>query len=114
MGGADEFQAAMSKFDSALQQEVQRFLAEWADAVKAEAEKLVPVRTGYLRSTIFAKVKEWVVEVGAEATYATAVEFGTRYMKAQPYLSPALEQYLPALEKVILDAIEAAKMEAQL
>jgi HK97 gp10 family phage protein len=112
--GSDEFQAAMAKFDSAMQQEVRRVLAEWAEAVKAEAEKLVPLRTGYLQRTIFAKVKDWVVEVGAEATYAAAVEFGTRNMRARPYLSPALEQYLPALEKVILDAIWAAKAEAQL
>jgi hypothetical protein len=29
-------------------------------------------------------------------------------------LSPAVQQYLPYLEKVILDALEAAKAEAQL
>ena len=43
--------------------------------MKAEAQKIVPIRTGYLRSTIYGKVKEWVVEVGADAAYALFVEF---------------------------------------
>lgn len=82
--------------------------------MKALAEKLVPVRTGYLRSTIFAKVYEWVVTFGAEATYAAAIELGTRRMKDQPFIYPAVYAYFPQLEEVILAAIDAAKMEAGL
>jgi HK97 gp10 family phage protein len=112
--GIEEFQAAMLQFDGALQNQVYRFLASWAADVKAEAMRLVPVRTGYLRSTIYARISEWVAEIGAEATYAYWVEFGTRYMRAQPYLYPAIQAYLPQLEAVILAAIDAAKAEAGL
>jgi HK97 gp10 family phage protein len=110
----EEFQVAMSRLDSALQIEVHNNLVRWAGEVKALAERLVPVRTGYLRSTIFATVKEWVVDVGAQATYAAYVENGTRVMKGKPFIYPAVYQYVPELEQIILEAIDAAKAEAGL
>jgi HK97 gp10 family phage protein len=104
----------MERFDSGMQRHVHSQLASWAADVKAEAQKLVPVRTGYLRSTIYAQIQEWVANIGADAAYAYFVELGTRYMQARPYLYPAIEQYLPSLERIILEALEAAKEEAQL
>jgi HK97 gp10 family phage protein len=112
--GAEEFKATMQRFDSAMQREVHSLLASWAADVKAEAMQLVPVRTGYLRSTIYSRVQEWVVEVGAEAAYTLFVELGTRYMQAHPYLQPAIQAYLPQLESVLIAAIEQAKVEAGL
>ena len=104
----------MQQFDSGIQRQIHSFLASWAADVKAEAMRQVPVRTGYLRSTIYAKIQEWVAEIGANATYALVVELGTKYMQAQPYLYPAIQQYLPELEAVIVSAIEQAKAEAGL
>jgi len=104
----------MQRFDSGMQREVHSFLASWAADVKAQAVKNAPMVTGYLRSTIYAKVKEWVVDVGADAAYALFIELGTKYMQAQPYLYPAIQQYLPELESVIVSAIEQAKAEAGL
>jgi len=112
--GIEEFQKAMLNFDSAMQRQVYRQLASWAADVKALARQLVPVRTGHLRSSIYAKISEWVAEIGAEATYALFVELGTRRMRAQPYLYPAIQQHLPRLEQIILDALDAAKAEAGL
>ena len=112
--GIAEFQAAMLQFDSGLQNQVYRFLASWAADVKAEAMRLVPVKTGYLRSTIYARVQDWVANFGADATYAYFVEMGTAHMRSQPYLYPAIQAYLPELEAVILAAIDAAKAETGL
>ncbi len=97
-----------------MQREVHSFLASWAADVKAQAVKNAPMVTGYLRSTIYAKIKEWVVDIGADAAYALFIELGTKYMQAQPYLYPAIQQYLPELETVIVSAIEQAKAEAGL
>jgi HK97 gp10 family phage protein len=104
----------MQRLDSGMQREVHSFLASWAADVKAQAVKNAPMVTGYLRSTIYAKVKEWVVDVGADAAYALFVELGTKYMQAQPYLYPAIQQCLPELESVIVQAIQQAKAEAGL
>jgi HK97 gp10 family phage protein len=112
--GAAEFQQAIRRFDGEMQKQVQEQLAEWADGVKTEAGRLVPVRTGYLRSTIYARVREWTAEVGAEAAYAANVEFGTRYAMAQPFLQPAVQARLPELERLLSAAVEFAKAEAGL
>jgi len=112
--GVERFKAAMARLDSGMQGHVRRRLASWAADVEALAKRIVPVRTGRLRSSIYAKVQEWVAEIGAEATYAMFVEFGTRYMRARPYLYPAVQRCLPRLEAIISEAIEDARREAML
>jgi HK97 gp10 family phage protein len=112
--GVEEFKAAMERFDSGMQTHVHEQLASWAEDVKTLAKQLVPVRTGFLRSSIYAKISEWVAEIGAEATYALLVEFGTSHMRAQPYLYPSIQEHLPRLEQIICEAIDAAKAEAGL
>jgi HK97 gp10 family phage protein len=114
ISGAGDFTAAMNRFDSAVKSQIQARLSDWAEMVKIDAERLVPVRTGYLQSSIYAKSQDWQVEVGAEATYAVAVEFGTYNSRAQPYLNPAIQAYLPSFDRFILQAIDSAKTEAQL
>lgn len=114
IAGAEEFKAAMERFDSGLQRQVHERLANWAADVKASAKQLVPVQTGHLRNSIYSKISEWVAEVGAEAAYAMFVELGTRYMRARPFLFPAVQEGLPWLEAIICEAIEAAKREAGL
>lgn len=110
--GVEGFKQAMQQFDSGMQRHVHRQLASWAADVKALAKQLAPVRTGHLRSSIYAKISEWVAEIGAEAAYALFVELGTRYMQARPYLYPAIQEHLPRLEQIICEAIDAAKAEA--
>jgi len=112
--GVEEFKAAMQRFDSAMQSHVQRQLTSWTEAVKVSAKQLVPVRTGHLRESIYAKISEWVAEIGSEAVYALFVEFGTRHMRARPYFFPAVQEHLPRLEQIICEAIDAAKAEAGL
>ncbi|MEM3699849.1 MAG: HK97 gp10 family phage protein [Candidatus Bathyarchaeia archaeon] len=112
--GVEEFKMAMERFDSAMQEHVQRLLANWAEDVKDYAKQLAPVRTGHLRSSIYAKIQDWVAQIGAEATYALFVEFGTRHMQAHPFLYPAIQEHLPRLERIICEAIDQAKMEAGL
>jgi HK97 gp10 family phage protein len=112
--GVEEFQQAIQIFDSAMQRQVHEQLEKWAIEIREYARSLAPVRTGYLRSSIYAKIEEWVAEIGAEAAYAMFVEFGTRYMQARPYLYPAIQEYLPQLESIICEAIDQAKVEAGL
>jgi HK97 gp10 family phage protein len=110
--GVEELKLAFQKFDSGMQQYVQRQLAMWAEDVKTLATQLVPVKTGHLQSSIYARIQEWIAEVDAEATYALFVEFGTRFMQARPYLFPAVQEHLPRLEQIICEAIDMAKAEA--
>lgn len=110
--GIREFQATMRTFQNAIQTYVHRQLVSWAADVKAEAMRRAPVKTGRLRTSIYAVVRDWVVNIGAEATYALFVEVGTRYIRARPYLWPSIQQYLPQLEQIVKEAIDTAKAEA--
>jgi HK97 gp10 family phage protein len=112
--GAEEFKQAIAQFDAEMQRHLHERLAGWAESVKIEATRIVPVRTGYLRSTIYARIQEWNTEVGAEAAYAANVEFGTRHAMAQPFLQPAVQARLPELERVLVEALNLAKVEAGL
>lgn len=114
VSGAEEFKQATARFTEEMKNQVHAQLARWAEGVKTEAKRLVPVRTGYLRSTIFAQIQDWTAEVGAEAAYAANIEFGTRYAAAQPFLQPAVEARLPELERVLSAAVDLAKTEANL
>jgi len=112
--GVEEFKAALGRFDFGLHGHVHRQLESWATEVKESAKQLAPMKTGRLRSSIYAKVHEWVAQFGAEASYALFVEFGTHYMQARPYLYPAIQEHLSKLEQVVCEAIDAAKKEAGL
>jgi HK97 gp10 family phage protein len=112
--GSEAFAQALNRLDAEMQAQVQRKLADWATQVQTTAKRLVPVRTGYLQSTIFSRVQQWQAEVGAEATYAASVEFGSRNSHAQPFIQPALDQHLPELERFLLDALDSAASEAAL
>ncbi|RLI18381.1 hypothetical protein DRO44_01310 [Candidatus Bathyarchaeota archaeon] len=112
--GVEEFEKAVEKLDSAMQRQIHEQLAKWAANVKDAAKQLAPVRTGYLRSSLYAEIQGWTAKIGAEASYAGFVEFGTRYMQARPYIYPALQRHLPQLEQIILEALDAAKREAGL
>ena len=94
--------------------------SEAAEAFKAMfldvARELVPVRTGYLKSTIAAEIGEARIgEVTAEASaeYAQYVEFGTYRQMAQPYFIPAIEAALEewglAAQKAYDEALEEAQ-----
>ena len=80
------------------------------------ARELVPVRTGYLKSTITAEIGEASMgEVTAEASaeYAQYVEFGTYRQMAQPYFIPAIEAALEEWGLAAQKAYEEALEEAQ-
>jgi hypothetical protein len=78
------------------------------------AQSICPVRTGYLRSTIFFVPGEILeFSFGASADYAMPVELGHlsragRFIAPQPFIRPAIETYYPQ----ILDAVVQAVMEA--
>lgn len=94
--------------------------SEAAEAFKSTfldiARELVPVRTGYLKSTISAEIGEadiGEVTVEAYAEYAQYVEFGTYRQMAQPYFIPALEAALEEWGLAAQQAYDEAFEEAQ-
>lgn len=67
----------------------------------SHAQSVVPVRTGFLRSTLYADVKENSLEIGGKADYTAAVEFGTFRMPARPFIRPAAEIATKEIQKAL-------------
>lgn len=61
----------------------------------ATAQELVPVRDGFLKGSGKPDFEDGVGYVYYTMEYAAYVEFGTTRMRAQPYLTPAVELERP-------------------
>lgn len=59
------------------------------------AMKTVPVRTGDLKRSIGLDVNQFEGRVYAGMHYAPYVEYGTRFMNAQPYMKPSFDIVAP-------------------
>ena len=86
---------------SALESRVEMVVKKSTLDVEANAKAFVPVDTGFLKNAIGSEVigTSGVVNVGAE--YAIFVEYGTRFMSAQPYLNPAVEAVRPSFNAAL-------------
>jgi len=82
-----------------------------AQNILATANTLVPVRTGYLKSTLaIEQSSNFQLKVKATAPYAYYVEFGTRKMSARLFLTNSVNQHLsefaPEIEQQIKDLLK--------
>jgi len=100
----------LAGIDKRIKDEVAKELDVVGADIKEMAETLVPVRTGYLKSTIYYRVEGMNLEVGAEADYAAYVELGTSRMAARPYLRPSVDANQDKLKEAVkvgvLNALE--------
>jgi len=82
-----------------------------AQNILATANTLVPVRTGYLKSTLaIEQTSNFQIKVKATAPYAYYVEFGTKKMSARLFLTNSVNQHLsefvPEIEQQIKDLLQ--------
>ncbi|MDY5835763.1 MAG: HK97-gp10 family putative phage morphogenesis protein [Eubacteriales bacterium] len=95
--GLDELAKALDS--DKLHKQAERIIAYHTADLHTRSQRKVPVRTGHLKRSGIAKTDLERLEgrVKYSADYAGYVEKGTRYMDAQPYLEPALNEVKPAL-----------------
>lgn len=86
----------------------------FVEAFLKYSHQLVPVDTGYLRSTLDAGSSDTSCYAETDCEYAQYVEYGTAYMADQPYFTPALELALMEAEPAWKEAEEQALMEEQI
>lgn len=86
-----------AEFESEVKEAVRRNGAE----MQQKAQRLVPVDTGNLKRSITLSVVDGglTAEVETTANYATFVEYGTRFMGAQPYMRPSFDQQEPTFNE---------------
>lgn len=103
-------QAALRRFPREVKADLPRAVKEAAEPVRARAQTLAPWRTGALAGSIrivgsgTAKV---AVRAGGPSTfYARFQEYGTKYMQANPYLRPAVEEKGESVVKKIHELLQ--------
>lgn len=85
----------------------------FAETFMSVSKRLVPVDTGYLRSTLRAEGSSTHCVAETDCEYAQYPEFGTYCQAAQPYFTPALEEALAEAEPYWSDAQEWALLEEE-
>jgi len=98
----------LKEMTPAIRKAIERFLIKAGTVVKASAKANAPVRTGRLRDSISSKVDKVRQEavIGPNVEYAIYQEFGTKYMKAQPYMRPALEDNIDNIRDIFVREID--------
>jgi len=110
--GIEEFERKMNNVNVYMQRNVRRKLQDLGSDIHATARRLCPVRTGRLRDSIYSKIEDWTLKVGASAPYAYWVEFGSRYIRGYYFLTEAIQLHLPRLAEIVRQGLEWAIREA--
>jgi hypothetical protein len=90
--GLDELNKLFAGFPAAFGKIFQQSGNTFAQAVYDRAYKLVPVKTGYLRSTIGVTTNQKEIRIYATAPYAAAVHDGARGRPGRPFLSTPVQE----------------------
>ena len=106
--GIEQLQRALDRLPRLMHTSVNRALDRVGADIHMDARRMCPVRTGFLRDSIYHKVEDWILTVGAKASYAAYVELGSRYIESRYFLTEAFHLNFPNLERVLKWALDAA------
>lgn len=99
----------LSRVAELTHQRLGEALQTLGEEIVADAQAVVPVKTGFLRDSISAQaVSDLEVDIEAAAPYSAAVEYGTQRMPARPYLTPAVEKARGRLPELVAEALRKA------
>ena len=110
--GLPELRKKLNRLDDGMKRNVHDAMQFEAEAMKNVARARCPVRTGRLRDSIYAKVRDWILQLGATAPYAIYQELGTRYIRPRAFLKNAVSLRMQSLVNRINQAINGAIREA--
>lgn len=90
--GFEEFKARLKK--NASLEDVKRIVQNRGSEMQNVSQEICPRDTGTLARSITREIRDGglTAEVAPHTNYAAYVEYGTRYMDAQPYMRPSYMQ----------------------
>lgn len=109
INGIDRVIASLERLATVGASGVQRDLITIAQGIRVSAANKCPVRTGQLRSSIRVEISPNVVTIvagGDGVEYALYVEYGTSRQYAQPFMRPAVDEYIDRIEQTIKQTLE--------
>lgn len=97
------------EIEQAIIARVGEAVEDGAAGIVETAQSIVAVDTGRLRASItFERVGNMIYEVFTIVEYGPFVEYGTRFMAAQPFMRPAYERNYPKILAAVELAIRSA------
>lgn len=98
--GLKEFLREVSKKPPTVEEAIDKEIKLSALRVERRSKKIAPWDTGWLSNNIYANSVGFMqAEVISPVEYSIFVEYGTRYMFAQPFLFPSVYADWPLLQK---------------
>jgi HK97 gp10 family phage protein len=99
--------AALQQLIEDYPEAVGQALLRIAEQVLQLSNVLVPVRTGFLKSTLGVRQNSnFSITFYASAPYAAYVEFGTHHMSARLFMTRALQQYQNAFAPEVAGTLQ--------
>lgn len=93
MEHALEIEDLFGRAEAVLEAEIFEIISRYAQLIADLAKNLCPVKTGFLRDSIYTEETEDGVDVLATAPYWGYQEFGTRHIEGKYFLAEALATY---------------------
>ena len=108
----EELQRKLSNISKDMLPALEKAMTDAAMVAEGRSKELCPVITSTLRRSISSRamIKGNEVKgiVGANTTYAEAVELGTSKRAPHPYLLPAIEEKQSEIVDILSSAVEEA------
>lgn len=106
--GVEELTATISNAHSKAVEQSIKVMKNNTEELKKEARSIAPEDTGFLKDNIATRYGGMTGEVISNAGYSGFLEYGTRFMSAQPYMRPSLEKIQPMFLKDMTDVMKGA------
>lgn len=104
--GDKEFLRVMEQAIKQAPNVAEKVIKNHTEKGKRKAQQLSPVDTWYMHDSIFTFYEPMAGFIHSPAAYSGYVEYGTRYMYAQPFMRPMMEWLQPKLKKDLTDAVK--------
>ena len=95
--GLKELNNFVANLSSDLRQSFDQTMTKYGSIMENQMLQRVPVRTGFLRSTIGKSLTQSQLKLFATAFYAGYVNYGTVWMPARPFFTGPIEENTPKL-----------------
>ena len=103
--GIDELNILFQNFAPELTRSFHEITGKYAQSIGSEMNQIVPVRTGYLKSTIGSSSSTNSMQLYVSAHYAVHVNYGTRRMTGRPFFTGPVERQIPQMVEELNQAV---------
>src|SRR5215203_2557595 len=103
--GLEELNVLFKNLGPEITKQFHDITGKFATSILSQMNQRVPVRTGYLKSTIASSVSPNLTELYVTADYAKFVNYGTRRMAARPFFTGPVEEQTPEMITELNDAV---------